>query len=56
MDAVKSFVTREQGTIELRFADSGVGGSSDGYRPFETVITLPARFAVQDEEYLQVNG
>jgi len=49
MDAVQSFVTREQGTIELRFADSGVGVSSDGYRPFETVITLPARFAVQDQ-------
>lgn len=56
MDAVKSFVTREQGTIELRFADSGVGGASDGYRPFETVITLPARFAVQDEGQPQVNG
>ena len=49
MDAVKSFVTREQGTIELRLSDSGMGGSSDGYRPFETVITLPARFAVQAE-------
>jgi len=49
MDAVQSFVTREQGSIELRFADSGVGVSSDGYRPFETVITLPARFAVQDQ-------
>ncbi len=49
MDAVKSFVTREQGTIELCFVDSGVGGASDGYRPFETVITLPARLAVQNE-------
>jgi hypothetical protein len=49
-------VAREQGTIELRFADSAVGSSSDGYRPFETVITLPARFAVQDEGYPRVNG
>ncbi len=56
MDAVKSFVTREQGTIELRFMDSSAGGSTDGYRPFETVITLPARFAVQDEGHPRFNG
>lgn len=47
MDAVKSFVEREQGTIELRFLNPETAGSTDGYRPFETVITLPAKFAVQ---------
>ena len=47
MDAVKSFIEREQGTLELRFLSPEIAGATDGYRPFETVITLPAKFAVQ---------
>lgn len=45
MDAVKSFVTREGGTIELCFLSQE--STQDGFRPFETVITLPAKLAVQ---------
>ena len=47
MDAVKGFVEREGGSIELRFL-SADNGSNDGFRPFETVINLPAKFAIQD--------
>jgi HPt (histidine-containing phosphotransfer) domain-containing protein/HAMP domain-containing protein len=54
MDAVKSFVEREHGSIELRFLDSPTAILSDGYRPFETVITLPAKLAVQDANRSQV--
>jgi len=48
MDAVKSFVEREQGSIELRFLDGGANDSVEGFRPFETVITLPGKVAVVD--------
>ncbi len=44
MDAVRDFVKREGGEIELRFTDGKVGA---GFRAFETVITLPGAFAVQ---------
>ncbi len=47
MDAVKSFVERESGSIALHFFDAPSAATSDGYRPFETVIKLPAKFAVQ---------
>ncbi len=47
MDAVKSFVEREEGSIVLRFLDARPDDAGDAYRPFETVITLPAKFAVQ---------
>ncbi len=47
MDAVKSFVEREEGSIELRFLNPQAAVPSDGYRPFETVISLPAKFAVR---------
>jgi HPt (histidine-containing phosphotransfer) domain-containing protein len=43
MDAVKGFVEREEGTLELRFLDN----STAEFRPFETVISLPEKFAVQ---------
>jgi two-component system chemotaxis sensor kinase CheA len=48
MDAVKSFVEREGGSIELCFPSPEALGSGDGYRPFETVIKLPAKLAVRD--------
>jgi two-component system chemotaxis sensor kinase CheA len=44
MDAVKSFVEREGGTIELRFTGND---SKSEFRAFETVISLPSRHAVQ---------
>ncbi|MFY7906142.1 MAG: ATP-binding protein, partial [Burkholderiaceae bacterium] len=44
MDAVKAFVEREGGTIELRLHDTA---SADGYHPFETLIALPAKFGYQ---------
>lgn len=44
MDAVRGFVKREGGDIRLCFLDDSAGAE---YRRFETVITLPAKFAVQ---------
>lgn len=44
MDAVKSFVEREDGTISLVFRSSDTGSS---YRAFDTVISMPGKFAVQ---------
>ncbi|AVR89429.1 HAMP domain-containing protein [Thauera aromatica] len=44
MDAVRDFVKREGGEIELRLTDGKVGA---GFRAFETLITLSGTFAVQ---------
>ncbi len=44
MDAVKDFVQREGGTIALRFLDQNTQAE---YRPFETAISLPGKFALQ---------
>ena len=44
MDAVKSFVEREEGTIELVFRSSDTDSS---HRAFDTVISMPGKFAVQ---------
>lgn len=44
MDAVKGFVQQEGGSIELCFLGPE---TADGFRPFETVINLPEKFAVQ---------
>ena len=46
MDAVKGFVEREDGTIELRFLNDDVGND---FRQFETVISLPEKFALRLE-------
>lgn len=43
MDAVQDFVKREGGNIELRLVDDKAGAD---YRAFETVISLPGKFAV----------
>ena len=43
MDAVQSFVKREGGNIFLRLADDREGAD---FRAFETIIELPAKFAV----------
>jgi two-component system, chemotaxis family, sensor kinase CheA len=45
MDAVQSFVQREEGSIELRLLNNVA--ALDGYRQFETVISLPSKLAVQ---------
>jgi chemotaxis protein histidine kinase CheA len=44
MDAVKSFLEREGGRIDVRFLGPV---RSSGHRPFEFVITLPANLAVR---------
>jgi two-component system chemotaxis sensor kinase CheA len=44
MDAVKGFIEREGGTIALQFLDDQVDAD---FRPFETVISLPEKFAVR---------
>ena len=44
MDAVQSFVQREEGTIALRLLSQA---AADGYQSFETVISFPAKLAVQ---------
>ncbi|BEV71580.1 hypothetical protein THUN1379_10620 [Paludibacterium sp. THUN1379] len=46
MDAVQSFIKRENGQICLRFLDQEAGAD---FRRFETVVTLPAALAVQVE-------
>jgi two-component system, chemotaxis family, sensor kinase CheA len=43
MDAVRDFLKREQGGITLRFTDQQQGAA---FRQFQTVVTLPARYAV----------
>lgn len=47
MDAVKKFIEREQGTIEILFTDSADEGRA--FRRFLMVITLPRKFAVVDK-------
>ncbi len=47
MDAVLSFVQREQGRIELTFADDASGAN---YRRFHLHIILPAHFAVSTDD------
>jgi chemotaxis protein histidine kinase CheA len=46
MDAVRGFVQAEGGNISLELASTDAGVD---YCPFETVITLPAKFAVQTQ-------
>lgn len=43
MDAVQSFIKREGGEIRLELTDANVGAN---FRQFETIISLPAKFAV----------
>ena len=49
MDAVKSFIEREGGTVELILK----GSPSQGFCPFEILISLPAKFAVKKMESAQ---
>lgn len=42
MDAVRNFLKRDGGNIALRFTDDRAGAP---YRTFETIVSLPARFA-----------
>lgn len=53
MDAVKAFLKREHGDIEIRFLDQAEGES---FRLFETVINLPDSFAehVDGEEAIHL--
>jgi two-component system chemotaxis sensor kinase CheA len=43
MDAVRDFLKRENGSIELRFTDDLKGAS---FRQFQTIVSLPDSFAV----------
>ncbi len=43
MDAVRSFLVRASGSIALRFTDDRQGAA---YRRFQTIVSLPDRFAV----------
>lgn len=43
MDAVREFLSRSGGSIELRFTDNHVGAA---FRQFQTVVSLPEHFAV----------
>jgi two-component system, chemotaxis family, sensor kinase CheA len=43
MDAVREFITREQGVIELRFTDNHEGAE---FRRFQTVVYLPQSWGV----------
>lgn len=43
MDAVREFLSRSAGSIELRFTDNHVGAP---FRQFQTIVSLPDRFAV----------
>ena len=48
MDAVKGFVEREGGTIELRFLDDKTNTNTNtDFRRFETVISLPDNFGLR---------
>lgn len=44
MDAVRGFLQKEAGDIQIRFLDDKVGAD---HRSFELVVTLPARFGTQ---------
>jgi HPt (histidine-containing phosphotransfer) domain-containing protein len=52
MDAVRDFLKGEGGAIDIQF--TGEAGA-DGFRPFELVISLPARFAMQTREWRQLS-
>ncbi|GJG96277.1 MCP four helix bundle domain-containing protein [Cupriavidus pauculus] len=43
MDAVREFLSRSGGSIELRFTDNHVGAP---FRQFQTVVSLPEHYAV----------
>jgi two-component system chemotaxis sensor kinase CheA len=43
MDAVREFLKRENGSIELRFTDGHQGAA---FRPFQTIVCLPDTLAV----------
>ena len=47
MDAVKGFLEREGGRVDVRFLGAR---TASGHRPFEFVILLPATFAVADAD------
>jgi HPt (histidine-containing phosphotransfer) domain-containing protein len=53
MDAVKDFLEREEGKIELRFTDENVGAD---FRQFETIVFLPDRYAVDTVSLLPRAG
>ncbi|MCA7929774.1 MCP four helix bundle domain-containing protein [Burkholderia cepacia] len=53
MDAVRNFLKRDGGDIALRFTDDRVGAP---YRAFETIVSLPARFAADGAAHERARG
>jgi two-component system chemotaxis sensor kinase CheA len=53
MDAVLDFVTREHGTIDIKFKDDAAGAD---FRPFTIIVSLPENFAVEvdGDDYQQL--
>ena len=47
MDAVRSFIEKEGGSISIEFSGSS---DSQGYRPFKLVIILPKKICINDQE------
>lgn len=47
MDAVREFLKREKGKIEIHFTDDAVGAD---FRQFKTVVSLPGVFAVSAKD------
>lgn len=52
MDAVKDFLKSEGGEVAIRFTGPA---DAEGFRPFELVISLPARFAVQTRDWRELH-
>jgi chemotaxis protein histidine kinase CheA len=52
MDAVKGFLHKEGGDIEIRFLDEREGAD---FRPFELLITLPEKYAVQPGRWTRLH-
>ena len=44
MDAIRKFLNKHNGDVRISFTGDPV---TPGFRPFQLIITLPARFAVQ---------
>lgn len=55
MDAVKGFLEKEEGGIEIRFAE-GAAATDAEYRPFELVLTLPDKYAASLDAALSLDA
>jgi chemotaxis protein histidine kinase CheA len=51
MDAIKGFLEREEGAIKIQFLDDNIQAE---FRPFQIVISLPEKYAVQADSQPRV--